>query len=1234
MSLLTNRLAKKGVFAAVFTLLFAVAASAQVAVTTTALPIGATGAQYYANLAATGGTGPYTWTVTNGTLPNGLTLSGAGVITGTPAAVTAGAPPVADQFSVTALDTMGVSAVQTYRLVVLPPGSHSLVLNQIYTGAKGSASAPYLVDYVEAFNAGPVAIDLQNWTLQYTPATSDFTTGGSFPIGSLDPYHIGTTGGSDGAGSYPAFTITYSSSFAASNCNSATGTPVNASFPAAHCWLNPGQFFLVQIVPSGSTTPTTPQTFPLTPDLDISGGVPSNVGAVSGSTKWINHSGTTSAPNPSSGKFALVNSVNVAISCPTTNPAPYAAFSPKASDFIAYFAAGGSATVPTCWEGQDRGYYASSSNKNTQALTRAAGKGTVAGTALSTTATLTPCGDTDNNLTDFAPAINGSKGQANWVLHNGSQKVTASTVATPSSYVPAACPSLSNIGPSVTATVDRPAVGLNEGSGSVTETLTVTVTPAATPISELFNVSADLSGIAGASSAQPISSSTPGVPDASGNVVYQETFAMPTGTVGTFNVPVTVQDDAYRWASNASPAVPLQVAIKISASCQVPTAADQSATLPWNAAYILTLAGGVGANCSPSDNLVYTVGTQPAHGTLSAQSGSSITYTPAAGYSGLDSFTYSVADTTGGTGTLTSRVATVSLAVSAVGVTPTLTVSCPSVTYDGLPHSCTASTSPYVSGTTTITYAGSATLPSLAGTYAVAASFAASDPSQNASATGSLVIQQATPTLNLNCPVTQFDGSAHGCTATAMGVAASTVSGTTTITYNGSATQPSDGGTYAVQASFTSTDPDYTNATATGSLVISQPTVTITANDASAVYGAKLPALTYAISPSVPLTTMPVCTSSTTATTDVGVYTGAITCSGAAKVGINFVYVAGTMTITPATATVTATSQTMTMGTSVPTLTFTTAPAGVSFSKAPSCTTPADRTSAVGAYPITCTGGVSLDYTLNYTAGTLTVTTAANAIPVISGISVSSASVGGAAVPLTVSGTGFVSGAVVQWNGTNLSTTYVSSTSLTTTIPASDFSAAGVNSITVSNPAPGGGVSSPVGFAVNTAANAPGAFSMSVGTPTLTVVHGHTGSVQINFAGLASGANVSTTCYNLPLNTSCNYNNVTGTLTITTDTTTPAGSSNVLLIGNSGTVSALNAAPATTNHTGTWLALLLAPFGGAAWFWRRRRTPVLLAAFFVGVLLCMSGCSSGNSGTVSPGVVPAQSSTTMTLVVQ
>ena len=66
---------------------------------------------------------------------------------------------------------------------------------------------------------------------------------------------------------------------------------------------------------------------------------------------------------------------------------------------------------------------------------------------------------------------------------------------------------------------------------------------------------------------------------------------------------------------------------------------------------------------------------------------------------------------------------------------------------------------------------------------------------------------------------------------------------------------------------------------------------------------------------------------------------------------------------------------------------------------------------------------------------------------------------GGSSFTLTVNGTGFVSGSVVQWNGTPLATIFVTASQLTAVVPASDIATAGTVLVTVVNPSPGGGVS-------------------------------------------------------------------------------------------------------------------------------------------------------------------------------
>ncbi|MGH7612308.1 MAG: G1 family glutamic endopeptidase [Candidatus Dormibacteria bacterium] len=54
------------------------------AVVTTSLPAGTQGSTYSADLSAYGGTPPYSWSILSGSLQTGLTLSGAGTISGTP----------------------------------------------------------------------------------------------------------------------------------------------------------------------------------------------------------------------------------------------------------------------------------------------------------------------------------------------------------------------------------------------------------------------------------------------------------------------------------------------------------------------------------------------------------------------------------------------------------------------------------------------------------------------------------------------------------------------------------------------------------------------------------------------------------------------------------------------------------------------------------------------------------------------------------------------------------------------------------------------------------------------------------------------------------------------------------------------------------------------------------------------------------------------------------------------
>jgi len=116
----------------------------------------------------------------------------------------------------------------------------------------------------------------------------------------------------------------------------------------------------------------------------------------------------------------------------------------------------------------------------------------------------------------------------------------------------------------------------------------------------------------------------------------------------------------------------------------------------------------------------------------------------------------------------------------------------------------------------------------------------------------------------------------------------------------------------------------------------------------------------------------------------------------------------------------------------------------------PSLTTTATTSSPAGTYPITITQGTlaAANYTLAFVNGTLTI-----GIPfALQSISPNSVYIGAAATTISLTGSGFASRDVVQVNGTAISTSYLSSTSLSAIIPAADLKTPATLEITVFDP--------------------------------------------------------------------------------------------------------------------------------------------------------------------------------------
>ncbi|MGH9836366.1 MAG: PA14 domain-containing protein [Blastocatellia bacterium] len=89
----------------------------------------------------------------------------------------------------------------------------------------------------------------------------------------------------------------------------------------------------------------------------------------------------------------------------------------------------------------------------------------------------------------------------------------------------------------------------------------------------------------------------------------------------------------------------------------------------------------------------------------------------------------------------------------------------------------------------------------------------------------------------------------------------------------------------------------------------------------------------------------------------------------------------------------------------------------------------------------------------------LSTPTNANPAPTLTSISPTAVAANRGAFTLTVQGSNFLPGVVVQWNNAARPTTLVNSAQLTASIPASDLQSIGVVNINAVNPLPGGGTS-------------------------------------------------------------------------------------------------------------------------------------------------------------------------------
>jgi hypothetical protein len=202
-------------------------------ITTANLPDGAVGQQYSDTLQATGGVEGYAWTVASGSLPPGLSLSSAGILSGTPSSSTSA--------SFTLKVASGIAtATQTFTLHIFPallittttlPSAqsgqpytfanalHATGGNDIYGWSVIAGSLPtgLVLSYGGVINGTPTSFGTDTFTVQVVsgiqtttailgitiyPADLAIVTSPSLPSGTLGTPYLDTLKASGGTGSY------------------------------------------------------------------------------------------------------------------------------------------------------------------------------------------------------------------------------------------------------------------------------------------------------------------------------------------------------------------------------------------------------------------------------------------------------------------------------------------------------------------------------------------------------------------------------------------------------------------------------------------------------------------------------------------------------------------------------------------------------------------------------------------------------------------------------------------------------------------------------------------------------------------------------------------------------------------------------------------------------------------------------------------------------------------------
>jgi hypothetical protein len=627
------------------------------------LTAGEVGTAYTQSVTASGGTGPYTYAVTNGALPAGLTLNiASGEISGTPTAVETAS------FTITATDANNATGSAAYSLqinaapvtITLSPAAGSLTAGEVGTAYTQSVTA-------------------SGGTAPYTYAV----TNDALPAGLTLDTNTGEISGTPTAVETASFTIT------ATDANSVTGSAnyamtVDASIPGAPT---------IGSATAGDTQATVSFTAPASDGgaaitgytVTASPGGATATGSASpitviGLTNGTAYTFTVTATNtagtgdPSSASNSVTPAA--ALLAPVANAVSETVAANSSANAITLNITGGAAASVAVATQASHGTATASGTSITYTPTAGySGTDSFTYTATNTTGTSAPATVT---ITITAPTFTFSPAAgsltAGEVGTAYTQSVTASGGTGPYTYavtngaLPAGLSLNSSTGeisgtPTAveTASFTITATDANSVTGSANYAMTVDASvPGAPTIGSATagDTQATVSFTApasdgGAAITGYTVTASPGGATATGSASPITVIGLTNGTAYTFTVTATNTagtGDPSSASNSVTPAAALLAPVANAVSETV--AANSSAN-----AITLNITGGAAASVA--------VATQASHGTATA-SGTSITYTPTAGYSGTDSFTYTATNTTG-----TSAPATVTITITA----PTFTFS-------------------------------------------------------------------------------------------------------------------------------------------------------------------------------------------------------------------------------------------------------------------------------------------------------------------------------------------------------------------------------------------------------------------------------------------------------------------------------------------------------------------------------------------------------------------------------